>query len=365
MSATSVHNERPAFGPHSELVGIRADCKIETAARRRSRCSAHTTLNLNALLVFSTVAEANSFSEGARRLRLPVSTVSRQVADLEAQLGVRLLERSTRSLKLTGIGADVLEEARATVNIRESILGLISSQLSSVSGHLKVLVPPSIARSLITPLVGAFQASYPEVRVHMTISDRAADLSTGDFDLLVQIGPMKDCSRIARRILTFRDLLLASPAYLKTCSAPETPKELLGHRLLAFSSGKPEIEWSFVNIDYKDAVTVTIEPYLSVNDPASLADALLAGTGIGNLPWVAVGELVQKGQLVELMPLWRFSTLDVSVVHASSRHVRRPVQEFIRFAAKMAPALFPPYQGFDRAKHKREEMSASNALALL
>jgi DNA-binding transcriptional LysR family regulator len=342
MPPTSVHDEKLAIGAGQvNLAGIDTDCKIETAAGRRSRCTAHTPLNLNALLVFVKVAEANSISEGARLLRLPVSTVSRQVADLEAQLGVRLLERSTRRLKLTGIGTEVLEEARATVDIRESILGLISSRLSSVSGLLRILVPPSIASSLITPLVGAFQASFPDVRIQMTISDRAADLSTGDFDLLVKIGPMQDSSRISRTILTFPDRLLASPAYLKTGRAPETPKELLGHRLLAFSSGEREIKWSFVNNKNENWITLTVEPYLSVNDPTSLADALLAGMGIGNLPSVAVGELVRKGQLVEVMPQWRFSTLDVSVVHASSRHVRRPVQEFIRFAAKLAPTLFP------------------------
>jgi DNA-binding transcriptional LysR family regulator len=359
MSASSVHEERPAIGPHVELNSR----QIKAAARHRSRRTAFTALNLNALFVFVRVAEANSFSEGARRLGLPVSTVSRQVADLEAQLGVRLLERSTRSLRLTQIGREVLDEARATILIGESVLGVVSSRLSSVSGFLKILVPPSIASSLITPLIGAFQASYPEVRVHMTVSDREPDLSTGDFDLLVKIGPMKDSSRISRRILTFRDRLLASPTYLKTRNMPEAPEELLGHRLLAFSSCKPEIEWCFMNHNHQDALTLKIEPFLSVNDPSSLADALLAGMGIGNLPSVAVGELVQKGQLIEIMPQWRFSPRDVSIVHNSSRHVPRPVQEFIRFAAKSAGTRVPPCQRSDRAKHERESAPEFDAQA--
>ena len=185
--------------------------------------------------------------------------------------------------------------------------------------------------------------------------------------LRVQIGPMKHSSQISRRILTFRHRLLASPAYLKTCKAPETPRELLGHRLLAFASSEPEIEWSFVNNYNQDGITLAIEPYLSVNDPTGLAAALLAGMGIGNLPSMAVGELVQTGRLVELMPQWRFNRLDVSVVHASSRHVRRPVQEFIRFAAKLAPTLFPPCQGPDRLeqKHKRDDASAFDVPAVL
>jgi DNA-binding transcriptional LysR family regulator len=292
-----------------------------------------------------------------------VSTISRQVADLEAQLGVRLLERSTRSLRLTGIGAEVLEDARATVRISESILGLVSNRVSSVSGLLRISVPPGIANSLITPVVGAFQATYPDVRVHMIVSDRGADFTTGDFDLLLKIGPLKDSSAISRRILTFRDRLLASPAYLKTRKAPETPNELLGHRLLALSSDEPEIEWSFVNSNQRNGVRLTIEPYMSVNDPTSLTEALLAGMGIGNLPSIAVGELVKDGQLIELMPQWRFVALDVSVVHASSRHVRRPVQEFIKLAARLAPTLVPQRQGIHPAQHRREDASALAALA--
>jgi DNA-binding transcriptional LysR family regulator len=350
MSAASVH-DRMATGPHAELTRIHSAGKIRTATRHRSRSTAFATLNLNSLLVFAKVAEVNSFSEGARLLGIPVSTASRQVADLEAQLGVRLLERSTRRLRITGIGAEVLEEARVAADTRESILGLISSQSSTVSGPLGIAMPPSIANSLIMPLVGAFQASYPDVRVHLTICDRSADLTTNNFDLLIKVGPIKDSSQISRRILTFRDRLLASPVYLKDHKAPETPWELSGHRLLALSSAGSKIEWRFTDDSQSNEITLAIEPFLSVNDPASLREALLAGMGLGNLPPMAVGDLVQKEHLVEVMPRWHFSTLDVSVVHASSRHVRRPVQEFIRLAAKLAPALFPPCQGIDRANH--------------
>jgi DNA-binding transcriptional LysR family regulator len=363
MSAAFIH-DGSATGPHAELIQIRPDSETRSATRRRSQCTAFATLNLNALLIFAKVAEVNSFSEGARRLRIPVSTVSRQVADLETQLGVRLLERSTRRLRITDIGVDILEEAFVAANIRESILGLISSQLSNVSGVLRISAPLSIANSLIMPLIGAFQASYPDVQVHLTISGRSGDLSTSDSDLLFKIGPIKDSSQISRRILTFRHRLLASPAYLKNRKTPETPRELPDHRLLALSSGEPKIEWSFTSSSQSNGIILAIEPYLSVNDPATLASALLAGSGIGNLPSMAAGDLVQNGQLIELMPQWRFSTLDVSIVHASSRHVRRPVQEFIRLAAKLAPALFPPCHGSDQAKSSRNGTCPLDALAV-
>lgn len=338
MSATS-GRDRLVIGRNADVIEIHRDGRTGTTARRRSRIAAADTLNLNALLIFAKVAEAKSFSEGARRLRIPVSTVSRQVADLETQLGVRLLERSTRRLSITDIGAEVLEEARVAADIRESILGLVSSRSSSVSGLFRISVPPRIARCLVMPLVGAFQCSYPDVRVHVTVSNRPADLCTSEFDLLLKVGPIKDSSQISRRILTFQDRLLASPAYLRNRKAPEKPSELAGYRILALSSGETKAEWSFTNANHRDGITLAVQPYLSVNDPASLADALVAGMGIGNLPPMAVGDLVRKGQLIEVMPEWRFSALDVSVVHTSGRHVRRPVQEFIRLAAKMAPAL--------------------------
>jgi len=364
MSVASTY-DTTAIGPRAEFIRPQGGSRAGAAARRRSHATAFATPNLNALLIFAKVAEANSFSEGARRLRIPVSTVSRQVADLEAQLGVRLLERSTRRLRVTDIGEEILKEARVAADIRESILGLVSSRSSSVSGVLRVSVPPCIAKSLIMPLVDAFQSSYPDVRVHMTVSDRSADLATGDFDLLLKVGAIKDSSQVSRRILTFRARLLASPAYLRNRKVPETPSELPGHRLLALSYGEPKTEWSFTHNSHQDGMALAIEPYLSVNDPASLAEALLAGMGIGNLPSMEAGGLVQKGQLIELMPQWRFRTLDVSVVHASSRHVRRPVQEFIRLAAKLAPALFPPSPGMDGAKYNRNGASTLDAVAVL
>jgi len=364
MSAASAH-DRLARGQHAEFVRILADSKPGPAARRRPRAAALAALNLNALLIFAKVAEANSFSEGARRLRIPISTVSRQVADLEMQLGVRLLERSTRRLRLTDIGAEVLEEARVATGISESILGLVSYRSSSVSGLLRISAPPRITKSLVIPLVGVFQSSFPDVRVQMHSSDLSPDLIASDLDVLFKVGPINDSSQIYRRLLTFRDRLVASPAYLSLRNAPETPSELPTHQLLALSSGEPKIEWRFTNSGHRDSVALVVEPYLSVNDPASLIAALLAGMGIGNLPSMAIGDLIEEGRLIELMPQWRFCTLDVAVVHASRRHVRRTVQEFIRIAAKLAPALFRPSQGIDSPTRNRNGTPLFDAVAIL
>jgi DNA-binding transcriptional LysR family regulator len=297
--------------------------------------------DLNALIIFAEVVQANSFSEAARRLKMPTSTVSRRIAELEAQLGVRLIERSTRSLRLTDVGSEVLEHARHTTELSETIDNIASNHVSNVSGTLRLSAPPSISDSLLAPLVGAFQASYPEVRVQIFITDRIVDQIAEGVDLAFRVGDLEDSSLVARRILTYRHQLVASPAYLRRIKPPKTPRDLLEHRLLAFSFWRPENSWNFIHANGKDKETLTFHPYLSINEYAGLATALLAGTGIGDLPPIVQPELLRDGRLMEVMPKWRFRKFNLSVVHLGNRYTPRSVRVFKEFAAQMAPTLFP------------------------
>ena len=253
--------------------------------------------DLNSFIVFAKVVEAGSFSEAARRLNMPVSTVSRRIAELEDQLGVRLLERSTRSLRLTDIGSEVLGHAQRGAEISDAIDGVVSDQLSNVSGVLRLSAPPSISDTLLAPLVGAFQAAYPDVRIQILVTDRWVDHIAEGVDLVFRLGALKDSSLTVRRLLTYRHQLVASPAYLEHHAAPETPRDLLGHRLLAFSHWKPDNSWSFTHVNGKDRETLTFLPHLAMNDFAGLAAALLAGDGIGDLPPVVQPELLRDGRL--------------------------------------------------------------------
>jgi DNA-binding transcriptional LysR family regulator len=192
------------------------------------------TVDLNSLKIFAGIVEAGSFSEAARRLKMPLSTVSRRLAELEDQLNLRLLERSTRNLRLTDAGSEVLEHARRTEELSDAIDNVVSNHRSNVTGTLRLSAPPSISDSLIAPLIGAFQLSYPDVRAQVFITDRIVDQIAEGVDVAFRVGALKDSTLVARRLLRYRHQVVASSAYLKTCKPPRTPQDLLKHRLLAF-----------------------------------------------------------------------------------------------------------------------------------
>jgi DNA-binding transcriptional LysR family regulator len=297
--------------------------------------------DLNALAIFVKVVEANGFSAAARALKMPVSTVSRRIGELEQQLGVRLLERSTRSLRLTEVGTEVLEHARHSAELCEAVDCLVSNALSDVSGTLRLGAPPSISDSLIAPVVRAFQASYPAVRVQVCITERLGDGIAEDVDIAFRVGALIDPGLVARRLLTYRHRLVASPDYLAGREWPRAPRDLLDHRLLTFSFRRPAYRWSFVHAAGEKNETLEFEPCIAMNDYVALASALLAGSGIGELPPIVRPELMHRGLLVEVMPEWHLPLFSLALAHAHRVHLPRPVRVFREFATQMVPRLFP------------------------
>ncbi|CTQ56123.1 D-malate degradation protein R [Roseibium album] len=269
---------------------------------------------------------------------MPVSTVSRKIAELEDRLGVRLLERSTRQLKLTDVGIEVLEHAQKSVEISDAVEGVVSRTREEVSGTLRLSAPPNISDSLLVPIVTSFQEEYPEVSVHILVTDRFVDHIAEGVDLVFRVGPLDDSNLVARKVLRYRHQLVASPKYLESHDAPAKPLDLLKHRLHAFSFWSPSNRWTFVHGGKSE--TIKFKPCLAMNDYLGLATALAAGAGIGDLPPVVCPELIRQGKLVEVMPDWRFRTEDVSLVHLSNRHIPKLVRLFKEYTTRRAPALF-------------------------
>ncbi len=297
--------------------------------------------DLNALVIFATVVESNSFSEASRRLNVPVSTVSRRVAELERELGVQLLERSTRRLRLTEIGAEIFERARQGVELNDAINDIVGDHLEVVAGTLRISSPPSISDSLLAPMTAALQEAHPQVRVQVFITERFVDLMTEGIDVGFIVGPIHDPALVPHSILTYRHRVLASPAYIAKNGRPRAPEDLLEHRLLAFSFWRPENTWDFVSADGSETRSISFRPYVSMNDYAGIIPRLLDGTGIGEVPPLIRPELVRDGALVEVMPDWHFPYFDLKVVYHGGRYVPRVVRLFTEIASRLAPALFP------------------------
>ncbi|GLS33622.1 DNA-binding transcriptional regulator, LysR family [Mesorhizobium albiziae] len=294
-------------------------------------------IDLNDLVIFARVAETRSFSEAARRMAMPVSTVSRRVAELEDQLDVRLFERSTRSLRLTDIGMEILEQAQRGAEVNEAVDSIVSHRLSEVRGTLRLSAPPSISENLLAPLIGTFRVSYPAVEVHLIIADRHLDHISEGIDLALRLGPFADSSLVARPVLRYRHRLVASPDYLEGRDAPTHPRELRDHQLLAFAYWSRQHRW----ILERDGVheTVNFRPRVTMNDFTGLATLLAGGGGIGELPPIVAPALFASGRLVEVMPQWRFATRDLSIVYLGNRNISRPVRMFRDFALQMIPKL--------------------------
>lgn len=296
-------------------------------------------VDLNSLSIFARVAETLSFSEAARGLSMPISTVSRKIAELEDDLGARLLERSTRQLRLTEIGADVLREAQRSAEIGDAVSAIVSSRLSEVRGGISLSSPPSVADSLLAPLLSRFQAAHPGVAVRVMVTDRFVDHISEGVDLALRVGTLKDSSLVAKSLLTYRRQLVASPAYLEHARAPKHPRDLHDHRLLGFGVAASGYRWTFRRGD--ETAATTFQPVLAMNDYAGLAAVLAAGVGIGDLPPIVRPDLLASGELVEVMPRWKLATETLSMVHLGGRHIARPLRAFMDFATTAVPQLFP------------------------
>jgi DNA-binding transcriptional LysR family regulator len=242
---------------------------------------------------------------------------------------------------LTDAGSEVLEQARAVLSASQVLETIASDKRAAVSGVVRLSAPPSISDTLITPLVCAFQKSYPDVSVQVFVTDRMVDLISEGMDLAFRLGTMKDSSMVAVRLLSYRHMLVTSPDYLDRRPMPRTPDELLEHRLFAFLHGPGSVRWTLARTNTTESRSVTFMPAVAMNDYTGLVEALLAGGGIGDLPPVVQPDVLRQGRLVEVMPEWRFRTFDLSLVHLGNRHIARPVRLFKELAVRVAPELFP------------------------
>jgi len=287
---------------------------------------------LAAIETFVRVAETQSFSEAARRLRASKSVVSRSIGALEADLGVRLFNRTTRSLSLTEAGQGYFERATRFLADIEDAKRAVTHLQTAPRGRLRVSAPVSFGFLHLAPALPDFLARYPEVSVDITVSDRFVDLVDEGFDLAVRIGALEDSGLIARKLAPIRRVVCASPAYYKARGAPETPDDLKQHECLSNSNIASSREWRFKTRDGKPW-RFEATGRLSANNGDLLRIAALKGLGIVNLPTFIVGADLQAGLLATALDEFVIQDMALSAVYPQSRHLSPKVRALIDFLA--------------------------------
>ena len=276
------------------------------------------------------VVDAGGFSAAARQMGVAPSSVSRQINELEAELGVRLFHRTTRKLSLTESGHIYYERAgRIITEVDEARLAV--SELGSPTGILRITFPSGIGRGLIVSAIPTFLERYPGIRVVSSMTDYMVDLVAGGYDVGIRVGRLTDSSLKARKIGESRRVLCASPGYLETAGTPRHPRELADHNCITFRDHPGQNVWKFRGEDGQSEVRVSGNFFAKSAD--ALTAAALAGLGIVLLPdWNLSMELRER-RLEVLLPHYDAvpKTSPVSAVHSHQRHVPPKIRVFIDF----------------------------------
>ena len=288
---------------------------------------------LQAIEIFVKVAELKSFSAAAAALDLSRTVVSERVRDLEADLGVRLLQRTTRRVALTEPGAAFLDRVRLGLAALDEAAAEASSLTAKPRGTLRVNAPMSFGFRHVAPAVGAFMLRYPDVRVELALTDRLVNLVEDHVDVAIRIGDLRDSNLIARKLATCRMMLCAAPSYLKRHGSPKHPRGLADHTLLFFTYWLEADEWRFKKRG-EEVVVHAGEAALRCNNGDAVAEAAAEGAGIALQPNFIAGPLVKQGRLIELLPGWRAAEFGVHAVFVQSQFIPAKSRLFIDHLAK-------------------------------
>lgn len=285
--------------------------------------------------VFLAVVDGGGFSGGARLVGRSQPAVSRRVAALEARLGTRLLERTTRHVRLTAAGEGFLRGCREALAALRDAESLALDATAVVRGPLRVSAPPAWSRAVLVPLLAELVRAHPELSFELLLVERYVDLVEEGVDVALRLGPLRASSLTARRIDGGRFVLCAAPSYLRRKAAPRSVADLARHDALVLTTSNERRRWPF----RERGRAVAFEPRgrIAANDVGLLREAAVAGQGVTVLPSYLVATDLREGRLVELLPRARLPRLDVFALLPSRRHVPRKARVFVdALAARLA-----------------------------
>ena len=301
--------------------------------------------DLNDLGFFVAVVEHHGFAAAGRALNIPKSRLSRRVASLEEELGVRLLQRSTRRFAVTEVGQQFFSHCRAMLAEAQAAEDVVAHQRAEPRGIVRVSCPHDLAQNLIAPCLPDFLAAFPRVRVQMFASNRRFDLLNENIDIALRVRPVPemDAELVTRTLARTRKLMVASPAYLAAHGRPSHPRELVNHQTISLVEQETVQNWMFhaatANGVEPATARVDVEPRLLCGEFAVLLHAAEAGAGIAGLPESVCGYSIVHGKLELVLPGWQASEAVMHLAYASRRGMLPAVRALVDFLVERIPVM--------------------------
>ncbi|AXQ13505.1 MULTISPECIES: LysR family transcriptional regulator [Shewanella] len=288
--------------------------------------------DLNGMLLFAAVVRAEGFSQAARETGLPKSTISRKIAQLEQQLGVRLLQRNTRSISLTQVGALFYQHCDSICNEVEAAKATIENTHNDVSGSLRIAIPVSFSQELIANLCSGFMRLYPGVELDVQFTDADVGLVGEGYDIAIKYGPLQPSDLVARLLFERQPILVAGPGYLKSKGTPATPRDLARHDGILLGTSRSAPIWPLGKGSRK--TMASFRRRTRVNSAIMVKQLALDDFGIAMLSHSVCKNELASGALVPLLQEWPIEPFKVYGVYSSRRQLATNISVFLDFFTK-------------------------------
>lgn len=287
---------------------------------------------LHLMTVYVAVAEEEGFAAAARRLAMSPPAVTRAISALEDRLGVKLLQRTTRHVRVTEAGERYLDDARRVIAAADEADEAAVGINAQPRGHMTVTAPVLFGRMYVMPGIVDYLRQHPETSVSALFLDRVVNLLEEGVDVGIRIGELSDSSYRALRVGHVRRVICAAPSYLKRHGIPQTPQELKQHQVIVASSLSQNIEWRFV--DQGEPLSVRIKPRLTVSSNDGAIEAACLGLGVTRLMSYQVAPLLAAGKLKVVLSEFESPKVPIHIVHREGRHASAKMRAFIDLMAE-------------------------------
>ncbi len=284
---------------------------------------------LEAMSVIIAVTETGSFSAASRRLRSPVATVSRKVAELESRLQAQLFQRSSRQMTLTDAGRSYIEACKRIIEQVDDAEREVSGEYRTPKGDLAVTAPWGLGHMHLVPIAVEFLNAYPDIALRLVLTDRVVNTIEENIDVSIRIGVLPDSNMIAARIGSVRFVLCASPSYLAARGHPKEPGDLCNHDCITVDSNAPQRSWKFAQGGRE--IAAPIQSRLTVNDSEAAIDAAVAGAGIARVMSYKMEAARRSGALVAMLKDFELEPLPMHIVYAERKPVPLKLRAFLNW----------------------------------